>query len=58
MKFRSDPASLKGSLAALFTPFTEDGAVDHDSLRRMVRWQLANGTDGITIGGSTGNPGR
>jgi 4-hydroxy-tetrahydrodipicolinate synthase len=58
MKFRTDPsAHLRGSIAPLFTPFTESGAVDHDSLRAMVRWQLANGTSGISLGGSTGEPG-
>ena len=56
MTFRTDPASVTGSIAPLFTPFTADHAVCHDSLRRMVRWQLANGTDGISIGGSTGEP--
>ncbi|GAA5162589.1 4-hydroxy-tetrahydrodipicolinate synthase [Amycolatopsis dongchuanensis] len=56
MKYRSDPSRIRGSIAPLFTPFTEDGAVDHDSLRAMVRWQLANGSHGISIGGSTGEP--
>lgn len=56
MRFRSDPSRIRGAIAPLFTPFTEDGAVDHDSLRGMVRWQLANGTRGISLGGSTGEP--
>lgn len=57
MKFRSDPQQhLRGSLAAMFTPFTADGDVDHASLLNMVEWQLANGSSGITIGGSTGEP--
>ncbi len=56
MKFRSDPRKIKGSLAPLMTPFTADGAVDHDSLANMVNWQLANGTNGISLGGSTGEP--
>ena len=57
MKFRSDPQQhLKGSLAAMFTPFTASGDVDHDSLRNMVQWQIASGSSGITIGGSTGEP--
>lgn len=47
---------LSGAIAPLFTPFTDEGEVDHDSLRRMVRWQLANGSIGISIGGSTGEP--
>ena len=56
MKFRSNPRQIKGSLAPLMTPFTADGAVDHDSLANMVNWQLANGTNGISLGGSTGEP--
>lgn len=39
------------------TPFTADGAVDHEGLINLVRWQLASGTHGISIGGSTGEPG-
>lgn len=54
--FRSDPSRLTGAIAPLFTPFTGDGAVDHDGLRAMVRWQLASGSNGISIGGSTGEP--
>ncbi|WP_394938559.1 4-hydroxy-tetrahydrodipicolinate synthase [Psychromicrobium sp. YIM B11713] len=64
MKFRSDPAAqLRGSFAAMFTPFTEPaghgeiGAVDDDSLRAMVEWQIDSGSHGVTIGGSTGEPG-
>lgn len=56
MKFRSDPAQLRGSIAPLVTPFTDDGELDHDGLRRLVRWQLAAGTHGISLGGSTGEP--
>lgn len=57
MKFRSDPASVRGSVAALITPFTEGGEVDHDSLAGLVRWQLDAGSHGVSIGGSTGEPG-
>jgi 4-hydroxy-tetrahydrodipicolinate synthase len=56
MRFRSDPARIRGSIAPLVTPFTEAGDVDHDGLRRLVRWQLAAGTHGISLGGSTGEP--
>ncbi|GAA1341237.1 4-hydroxy-tetrahydrodipicolinate synthase [Arthrobacter roseus] len=56
MKFRSDPRSLSGALAALFTPFTAEGDVDNVSLRNMINWQIANGSTGITLGGSTGEP--
>lgn len=56
MKFRSEPQSLKGAIAAVFTPYTADGVVDMDNLRRLIHWQLENGSDGISIGGSTGEP--
>ena len=56
MKYRNDPASIRGSIAPLMTPFTAEGAVDHASLANLVNWQIANGTHGISIGGSTGEP--
>lgn len=56
MKFRTDPATIRGSIAPLVTPFTADGAVDHDSLRGLVHWQLESGSHGISLGGSTGEP--
>jgi len=57
MKFRSDPAAIRGSITPLVTPFTEDGAVDHESLRGLIRFQLESGSHGISLGGSTGEPG-
>ena len=56
MKFRSDPAHIRGSIAALMTPFTADGAVDHAGLTNLVNWQLASGSHGVSLGGSTGEP--
>jgi 4-hydroxy-tetrahydrodipicolinate synthase len=57
VKFRSDPARIRGSIAPVITPFTDDGALDLESLRGLVRWQLESGSHGISIGGSTGEPG-
>ena len=56
MKFRSDPAAIRGSIAPIVTPFTGDGAVDHASLRALIRFQLDAGSHGISLGGSTGEP--
>jgi 4-hydroxy-tetrahydrodipicolinate synthase len=56
VRFRSDPGSIRGSIAPVVTPFTADGELDVDSLRGLVRWQLASGSHGISIGGSTGEP--
>uniref|UniRef100_A0A5Q5BK74 4-hydroxy-tetrahydrodipicolinate synthase n=2 Tax=unclassified Mycobacterium TaxID=2642494 RepID=A0A5Q5BK74_MYCSS len=57
MTARRDPHSIRGSITPLMTPFTDDGAVDHRSLANLVNWQLASGSHGISIGGSTGEPG-
>lgn len=56
MTYRTDPAQIVGSIAPLVTPFTEDGALDTESLRRLVEWQIAAGSHGVSIGGSTGEP--
>jgi 4-hydroxy-tetrahydrodipicolinate synthase len=57
MRFRSDPALLRGAFTALVTPFTNDESVDLDGVRALCRWQLASGAHGLSIGGSTGEPG-
>ncbi|MQA13622.1 MAG: 4-hydroxy-tetrahydrodipicolinate synthase [Pseudonocardiaceae bacterium] len=56
MKFRSDPAQLRGSIAPVVTPFTDTGATDPEGLRGLIGWQLASGSHGISLGGSTGEP--
>jgi 4-hydroxy-tetrahydrodipicolinate synthase len=39
---------------ALVTPMREDGSVDHDALRRLIDWHIAEGTDCIGVVGTTG----
>ncbi|HWM19205.1 MAG TPA: dihydrodipicolinate synthase family protein, partial [Ilumatobacteraceae bacterium] len=56
MRFRSDPAAIRGSIAPVVTPFRADGEVDHDGLRALIAWQLESGSHGISLGGSTGEP--
>lgn len=46
--------SIFGLSAALVTPFGRDGAVDHDRMIRHARHVLANGCDGFTLFGTTG----
>jgi 4-hydroxy-tetrahydrodipicolinate synthase len=45
---------LHGALTALVTPMTADGALDEDALRRIVRWQVLAGIDGLVPVGTTG----
>lgn len=56
MKYRSDPHTIRGSIAAVTTPFDADGELDFDGLTYLVDWQLEHGSHGISIGGSTGEP--
>lgn len=44
---------FKGSITALITPF-KGGAVDEEALRRLVEWQIAEGTHGLVPVGTTG----
>ncbi|HET9456763.1 MAG TPA: 4-hydroxy-tetrahydrodipicolinate synthase [Candidatus Limnocylindrales bacterium] len=46
--------ALRGALTALVTPFTADGALDEASFRRLVRWQILAGIDGLVPCGTTG----
>jgi 4-hydroxy-tetrahydrodipicolinate synthase len=46
--------ALRGALTALVTPFAADGALDEDALRRLVRWQVLAGIDGLVPVGTTG----
>lgn len=43
-----------GLSAALTTPFQADGGVDHDRMTRHAAWVVANGCDGFTLFGTTG----
>jgi 4-hydroxy-tetrahydrodipicolinate synthase len=45
---------LRGAFTALVTPFTAEGALDEDALRRLVRWQVLAGIDGLVPVGTTG----
>ena len=54
--FASDPTAVRGAITPLVTPFTEDGALDLGAIEPLVDWQLEQGTHGISVGGSTGEP--
>lgn len=43
-----------GSMVALVTPMTPDGAIDEEALRRLVEFHVENGTDAIVSVGTTG----
>lgn len=45
---------ISGSIVALVTPMHEDGSVDYESLRKLIDWHIAEGTDCIGVVGTTG----
>ena len=45
---------IVGSIVALVTPMHEDGSVDYATLRRLIDWHIAEGTDCICVVGTTG----
>jgi 4-hydroxy-tetrahydrodipicolinate synthase len=45
---------LSGSIVAIVTPMTADGALDLPGLKKLIEWHIAEGTDGIVIVGTTG----
>ncbi|ARU23017.1 LysR family transcriptional regulator [Ralstonia solanacearum] len=45
---------ISGSLVAIVTPMHEDGSLDFPSLRSLIDWHIAEGTDGIVIVGTSG----
>ena len=45
---------ITGSIPAMVTPMLEDGSVDYASLRKLIDWHIAEGTDCICVVGTTG----
>ena len=45
---------ITGSIPALVTPMLADGSVDYDTLRKLIDWHIAEGTDCIGVVGTTG----
>lgn len=45
---------ISGSIVALVTPMTVDGAVDYPALTSLVEWHIESGTNAIVAVGTTG----
>jgi 4-hydroxy-tetrahydrodipicolinate synthase len=45
---------FKGSIPALVTPMRDDGAIDLDAWDTLLDFHLQQGTDGVVVGGTTG----
>lgn len=51
-----DISRLRGSIAPVVTPFDDNLAVDHHALRSLIEWQISEGSHGISVTGTTGEP--
>lgn len=45
---------IKGSMVAIITPFDQQGNFDEECYRRLIEFQIENGTDAIVPCGTTG----
>ena len=45
---------IQGSIVALVTPMNNDGTVDKESLKKLLEFHIAQGTDAIVAMGTTG----
>jgi 4-hydroxy-tetrahydrodipicolinate synthase len=46
---------FRGSIVPVVTPF-KNGELDLDALGQLIEWQVANGSHGISVTGTTGEP--
>jgi 4-hydroxy-tetrahydrodipicolinate synthase len=51
-----DIERFKGSVVPLITPFDESGEFDERTFRKLVDFQIENGSHGISVEGTTGEP--
>ena len=40
-------ATLRGAFTALVTPMHEDGSIDYEGYRELIRFQIKNGISGL-----------
>ncbi len=45
---------ISGSLVAIVTPMTPDGAVDYAAFERLIEFHIEQGSDGLVVAGTTG----
>lgn len=56
MATRRDPATIRGSIVPLVTPFTKEGEFDEKTFTQLIVWQIESGSHGLSVTGTTGEP--
>ncbi len=49
-------SEIRGSIVPMVTPFDRNGGIDLDKLGELIEWQIALGSHGISVTGTTGEP--
>lgn len=49
-------SEIRGSIVPMVTPFDRNGGIDLDKLGELIEWQIASGSHGISVTGTTGEP--
>jgi 4-hydroxy-tetrahydrodipicolinate synthase len=56
MAFEEAKERLRGSIAPVITPFHEDERIDFEKFKELINWQIASGSHGISVTGTSGEP--
>ncbi|MFD2044870.1 2,4-dihydroxyhept-2-ene-1,7-dioic acid aldolase [Ornithinibacillus salinisoli] len=56
MAFEEAKKRFRGSIAPVITPFNEDESIDFAKFKELINWQIANGSHGISVTGTSGEP--
>ncbi len=48
------PGRFGSVICAMVTPFRDDGSLDVEGAKRLARWLVDNGNDGLVLAGTTG----
>jgi 4-hydroxy-tetrahydrodipicolinate synthase len=56
MSIEEAKVKFKGSIAPIITPFKDNDEVDYEALEKLIEWHIAEGSHGISVTGTTGEP--
>lgn len=56
MSYEEARLRLRGSMAPVVTPFNEDESLDLETFKSLINWQIENGSHGISVTGTSGEP--
>ena len=56
MAYEEAKKKLRGSICPVITPFTKSGEIDEKTFAELINWQIASGSHGISVTGTSGEP--